>query len=384
MKTLSSLNHLKEPELQPVLQKAEEMLEHWHISYAKEGAFKHLTSKNLCALWGQVEPKLVLCLTKRTTAVVMQAALLEAVRAEDAFLRKKIPPAVVKLLSEMAHCKHIASATAADKIGGAVVAVTESPAKLTVDEQGRVAESEAMVVLPPTEEEVKVDWAATESSAEVGRLKSELLCSLWMAQDLLTQPPVSVIGIIPAVPNKKTFVRVKVVLTRDVAAFELVLVPVVKGLEAVVQKTGGKSAAVSVEMFKQNGEAMMLHLLPMAVQTDTKERFMPPYWCVQHGPREVANMESDEVEVDAILSLLSKDSKKSEQRTSRNDTDKFTVPVMTNPRPLLRGTELVFPKAPEREKSKTTVSPTWLGEASKELKKEERNVREGRNTRIAR
>ena len=128
----------------------------------------------------------------------------------------------------------------------------------------------------------------------------------------------------------------------------------------------------------------MLHLIPMANQTDSKERFMPPYWCVQHGSRDLANMESDEVDVDAILSLLSKDSKKSDARPTKNDTDKFTVPVMTNTRPLLRGTELVFPKAPKKEKTKTHSSPTWLGEASKEMKKEERSVREGRKTQIAR
>ena len=56
-------------------------------------------------------------------------------------------------------------------------------------------------------------------------------------------------------------------------------------------------------------------------------------------------------------------------RPTKNDTDKFTVPVMTNTRPLLEGTELVFPKALEKENKQTLGSPTWLGEASKELTK---------------
>ena len=118
----------------------------------------------------------------------------------------------------------------------------------------------------------------------------------------------------------------------------------------------------------------MLYLLPVAMQTDGPARFMPPYWCVHHGMPQAANMERDEVDVDVILSLLSNDEKKSQARPAKNTAPKFTVPVMTNTKALLNGTELVFPKATEKEKpnaneSKTT---TWLAKAQKDLKSEQK------------
>ena len=162
-------------------------------------------------------------------------------------------------------------------------------------------------------------------------------------------------------PSKKTFLRTKVVVMEDIAAFELVLVPVVKGTEAVVQKTGGKSAAVAVEMTMHKKstlvgaaargesaaaieERMTLYLIPMLVQTGGKERLMPPYWCVKHGPSEDANMARDEVDVDALVQVISSDERRSSARPSNFNNARFTVPVMTITKALLAGTELVFLK----------------------------------------
>lgn len=210
--------------------------------------------------------------------------------------------------------------------------------------------------------------------------------------ELLKQPPVKVFGIRPGVAGKKTFVRTSVVVTRDVAAFEVVLVPLVKGVESVTQKAGGKSAAVAVEMINpssstpepREGESSLakkdsaaaskhtttLYLIPCRVDTETKDRFMPPFWCVKHGASQDANMERDEVEVDAILRLLTGNEQKSSARPSTNPTSMFSIPVMTNFKALLKGTELVFAKTDEVEKpkKKQEKSTTWLAGATKEFK----------------
>ena len=151
---------------------------------------------------------------------------------------------------------------------------------------------------------------------------------LWMARDLLPTPPVKVIGIRSGAPSKKTFTRTKVVVTRDVAPFEVVLVPVVKSLEAVVQKSLGKSTAVAVAMTQNfsntpaGQDPTTLYLIPMMVHTEGKDRFMPPCWCVKHDVP--ANMARDEVDVDAILSLLSSDEKRSQARAVKQLVPKFT------------------------------------------------------------
>ena len=282
-------------------------------------------------------------------------------------------------------------------------AAADSPAKLTVDEQGRVT-SELAEAEDPVDVEVEIDFAKSEDSAQVNRLKSELLVSLWWARDLLEKQKVKVIATRPGVPSKKTFKSTKVVVTEEVAAYELVLVPVVKGLEAVQQKTKS-TGAVPVEMTMHKNstkvvaetegesvpkaetegqsvpkaetegekvtkeETVPLYLIPMAVQTDGKDRFMPAYWCVKQGASDEANMARDEVDVNAILSLLSGDEQRSSARTLRNRHATFSVPVMTNTKALEAGTELVFPgqKTPEKSYHKKS---RWLATATTEFQSE--------------
>ena len=372
LKTLSSLLHLKEEKLEPVLVFAEGILEHWHINYTASGAFNHMKPKIQCALWAQVEPKLVACIMKRATPELMRKALVVAAREEDVFLRKKVPNGVVRTLASLPLGED--TATAAEQ-AGAVVAETVSPPAFphaTYDKQGKLLLPEGVVTTPqPTETDVVIDLENSESSAEIARSKAELMVALWRARDLLAPPPVKVIGVKPAVPSRKTFVRTKVVLTQDVAPFELVLVPVVKNLESVVQKTGGKSAAVKVLKMKPNGELITLYLLPLTVHSEGKERFMPPYWCVHHGTHDAANMVSDELDVNGILTLASQDETKSRTRMTKNEDDKCTVPVMTNPTSLLKGTEIIFKRyEPSAPPSKPHQPVTWLGVESKEFKRE--------------
>ena len=386
LKTLTSLTHMSEPELQPVFEMAEKILQHWHITYADEGAFRHLSRSETCRLWAMVEPRLVACLCKNSKPKQMTEALLEAASQEDKFLRKKIPRSVEQLLPQLECCRGDtnASENAADRRTDAAVAVVGSPAQLTVDEVGRVTGVPAVVPHQvPENVEEEIDFAKTEESADLGRLKSELLVGVWMARNLLEKPPVKVFGIRGLAAGKKTFLHTKVVVTRDVAAFEVVLVPMVKGMEAVTQKAGGKSSAVAVEMINPSsskpvpgdGESPLafkttLYLIPCRVDADGKDRFMPPSWCVKQGTREEANMASDEVDVDAMLTLLYSDELKSQVRPSINNTVQFPIPVMTNFRALPKGTELVFAKAAVAEKpqNKKDRPKTWLPGATIEFK----------------
>ena len=72
-------------------------------------------------------------------------------------------------------------------------AAADSPAKLTVDEQGRVT-SELAEAEDPVDVDVEIDFEESEDSAEVNRLKSELLVALWWARDLLEKQLVKVIA----------------------------------------------------------------------------------------------------------------------------------------------------------------------------------------------
>ena len=114
----------------------------------------------------------------------------------------------------------------------------------------------------------------------------------------------------------------------------------------------------------------------MKVHVEGKERFMPPYWCVwkPETPDE-ENMETDEVDVNAILSLQSGDLTRAQVRPAKNSAPGFTVPVMTNTKALPAGTELLLqPATGQKEKAGKENSQrsetTWLDGAKKEFRKE--------------
>ena len=45
-KTLTGLTHMSDAELHPVFEIAEHILQHWHIKYIDEWAFKHMRPKD--------------------------------------------------------------------------------------------------------------------------------------------------------------------------------------------------------------------------------------------------------------------------------------------------------------------------------------------------
>ena len=97
---------------------------------------------------------------------------------------------------------------------------------------------------------------------------------------------------------------------------------------------------------------------------------MPPFWCVHHGTHDAANMVMDEMDVNCILTLASQDETKSHTRRTKNENDTCSVPVMTNPTSLPKGTEIVFKKYEAPAASKPHKMKTWLAEAKKELDRE--------------
>ena len=78
----------------------------------------------------------------------------------------------------------------------------------------------------------------------------------------------------------------------------------------------------------------------------------------------------DTVDVDAILSVHSENEEKIEVRRTKSDTEKFTVPIMTNKKALKQGTELILPKPVETENRRPPKLMTWLAAATREMKQE--------------
>ncbi len=180
LKTLAGLTHLLDTELHPVIQLAENILEHWHIKYTAEGAFKHLPVKQLNSLWAQVEPKLVSTIARKNTPELMREALLEAARQEDSFLRRKIPRGIEKILPVLQICRDPnASAPAAGGNKDAVAAAVASPAQLIVDQEGRVTSAPGPAQDPAVVDVVvAIDFQHTEAPAEVSRLQGDLLAAV--------------------------------------------------------------------------------------------------------------------------------------------------------------------------------------------------------------
>ena len=141
----------------------------------------------------------------------------------------------------------------------------------------------------------------------------------------------------------------------------------------------GESTVDKKDRAVASNHTTTLYLIPCRVVAENKTRFMPPFWCVKQGTRDEANMVCDELDVDAILTLMSSDEQKSQVRASVNNTAKFPIPVMTNCKALLQGTELVFAKDPvtEQPKKPQTNVKTWLAGASREYKSDQVKKRQG-------
>ena len=123
----------------------------------------------------------------------------------------------------------------------------------------------------------------------------------------------------------KTFTATKVTVTHDVAAYEVVLVPVVRGLEAVVAASPPKFGSVPVTVEDRRGELVHLALLP-ATRCQEDVRFMPPLWCVDKRDGEEPNMEMDTIDLNLILSILHPNEDKAVSRPARNVTSNIQIP----------------------------------------------------------
>ena len=143
--------------------------------------------------------------------------------------------------------------------------------------------------------------------------------SLWTADDLLPRQPMKVLGVPPQEPGKKTFTRTKVIATRDMAARELCLLPVVRGIEAVVIASQIKAGAIPVEVDLTGDKVVELAVLPMA-RYGEEDRFMPPFWCVARGNYEDANMEMETLDLDSITSIMPEDKERAAVRSADNGT----------------------------------------------------------------
>ena len=65
-------------------------------------------------------------------------------------------------------------------------------------------------------------------------------------------------------------------------------------------------------MSGEDNKPIQLILCDMTVQTDDEERLMPPYWCVRHDGASKASMAREEMTVQVIVHLLSKDKTRGE------------------------------------------------------------------------
>ena len=104
-------------------------------------------------------------------------------------MRREIPNAVNKLLPVLQWCQPETEETeeeVACENKDAAVAVVDSPAKLQVDKHGRLTkEPRVATENAVVDQEMEIDFEQTYASAEVSRLKCELVLGLWMAQDSL-------------------------------------------------------------------------------------------------------------------------------------------------------------------------------------------------------
>ena len=337
MKTVNTLKHLEEKEWLPCLKFAESVLERWHITFRDKGAFKHMAAKMEQSLWSRVEPNIIAKLLppfqSKTPAVDALEELRKVCATEDHFVRGSVPTATRRHLP--------------DPLDGAAVAAADGQTKQVhnpewtceMDASGRVVRS-SMPRAQESEVNAKIEWHASLQSAQINVERCSVVKALWAAHSLVQAQPVQISGVRGKV---RGYASTKVILTKDVAPYELALVPVVKGPEAVVTKTTQKTTVLRVSVTPRRFEegeptSTDLFILPSTSQKDD-DLFMPPYWCMASTVDE-HNMEIVEIQLSAILSVLDSDEEVRKARNWQNDHESYTVPIATNSKFLTKGTEL--------------------------------------------
>ena len=298
----------------------------------------------------------------------------------DAFVRKKVPTAVVKLLTELqgGRTEEKDTKPSSEKTPDSNI---KSPAKVTVDDDGKVVSGGLDVPgsgQDAASQKKKITHDLINTTTDTMRAKCELLTALYLANDAFKEKALATVEVIGTraadATSKKVYETVQVFVTRDVAAYELVLVPIVKGLEAihtVDKKAKARERDVPATVLGEDNNPIEFLLRDMTVQTEDAERFMPPYWCVRHGVASKVNMEREEMNAEVLVRHLSKDAIRGKSRNPKNVADNWSIPVMTNAKALAKGAELWFLRT-ERDDSNRSPPPrrTRVSEAPKEFKRE--------------
>ena len=362
MQAFVTLTHLQKQEWSAILRKTEFVLERWHIQYKMAGAFEHLGAKELHTLWAQVEPRLMApCLRAAEDMNAVMQAVEEASKDEDDFVRRKVPLGVRRKLPAT-----LVGSVASEAKNSTEVALKAGPVPVRLDAVGRaVPESDVVASADATVEEIVVAWEATETEGYINAARCAVVTALWKVKALQQTPPVQVL----AVPGKKKpFHNTKVVVTRDVAIGELVLLPLVRGPEAVVTKTSHKASVISVNATMPSGREQELFILS-SCHCAEKDRFMPPFWCAALSFE--PNMKFSTLDLNSIETVLSDSADSNLTSLWKNNVCQFEVPIATNVRMLMSGEEVLLPKekkVTEKRNSQTAVD--WMTVAKRELRED--------------
>ena len=378
MKCLGSLNHLEADEMTECLQLAEDVLQSWHHDYQVQGAYSHLEEKMVQQLWAQVDPRFVTPLARKGKKTAILKELKERGATEDAFIRRTIPRSTVAHLPLVitwdapGKSDTSSSGGAAASPGGAAASPggASSPGsldKIKTGVDGKVQVSRSAVVAAPPEK-VNICKLCSQQHAAVNIVKIRLAEAIWVAHRLLPAQPVQVIGVAAKADQKKFFQKTMVVAEKDLESQELCLLPLVKGLEAIAQQ-GYKAGALEVEMPHPWDASESIELLVLPITRYQEEgRFMPPFWCVERGDEQVANMTMQEIDVDYIQTLMVENTTAREVRKPENGTTKVTVPIMTNTKAITKGAELIIARPNPKSKIKPEKQATAWSNAQKEMK----------------
>ena len=96
---------------------------------------------------------------------------------------------------------------------------------------------------------------------------------------------------------------------------------------------------------------------------------MPPFWCVERGHPDAANMEMKDIDINSFVTVLAPNKGTAEVRHAREKVVKVTIPIMTNPKFIKEGTNLIVERDVAVVKDKVPKKKTAWDLAQEEVKK---------------
>jgi len=367
---ITHINVVKSPARISLLKAMEKHLERFHSQYRDAGVYQEISPSNLTKLMCTVDLMMAppLFFEKRVEDALKEIDVC-ATQVETA-LRRSLTPRAIQRMEK--RCPPKARASEPKK----EAALTLQPKVIQYDAQGKAQnrqDEQTQSTEPLAFLEVPFVESLCSPTIEDWKLKVRLLQALAQALKDVGNNLRADVKVMRQTTLENLMghgsAPVCVKAKRTLLAGELVLLPLVRGIEFIVAAKTSLSP-MSVQTSSLTNDGGHISIIP-CIQWNEKQPFLPPFWLLKRSKdSQEVNVQIKEMSVSLLAECkVDRASGSGEQQSVRTtQREDIHVPYLTNIGELEAGTELVAFLQMEKKEVKKQAPQTWLTMVKKDPK----------------